>query len=1022
MIASVLLASVCSSPAHAELRFNRDIRPILSDHCFQCHGPDLRQRKAKLRLDVREDATSSGAIVPGDPEASEMVKRITHADADERMPPPDSGHSLTTDEQERLVRWIAEGAPYEAHWAFIPPQRPPVPALHDPMSTLRNPIDHFVVARLEHDGLQPSPPASPERLIRRLSFDLTGLPPTLAEIDAFVADHSPDAVDELVDRLLGRATYGEHMAVGWLDAARYADTNGYNNDTPRYNWRWRDWVIGAFNRNLSYDQFLTEQLAGDLIPECSAEQQLATGFNRNHNVTSEGGIIDEEYRLEYVADRVHTTATVFMALSLQCARCHDHKFDPILQKDYYAFSAFFNQVPETGYHHEHVGNPKPVMSAPSAEQLATIEQGEAEIATLALQMTQRERDADELIPGWEKRVAIGRPASAKPVDGLLAHFPFAEGGAPGKVRKALQLDGKTQSDHGDTVRLERDRAFSYGAWVFAAAAKPMNILSRMRSGAGERGFDLTFENGPVSVHLIHDWPSNGIKVQTKSQITRDRWTHVFATYDGSSKAAGLRIFFDGTEQELDVQNDTLSDTILADAGFRIGGRTDSIPFIGRIDEVRVYSRALAPTEVAQLAADDGVTGLLAIDPDKRTDEERAAIRAHFLATEDPEFAALSQHHAAEVAKLELLKKGLPTAMVMQDQPEPRDTFVLMRGDYARPGEKVEAGVPSVFPPFPKGGPRNRLGLARWLADPRHPLTARVAVNRLWYQMFGTGIVETLEDFGSQGAWPTHPELLDWLAVEFTATGWNIKAMLKLIATSATYQQSARATPELLGADPENRLLARAPRIRLGAEMIRDHALAISGLLHSQIGGPSVKPYQPAGLWGEVIVADDSYSGGEYQQGSGADLYRRGVYTWWKRTCPPPALNTFDAPDREFCTIRRSRTNTPLQALVMLNDPTIVEASRALAQRMMNEGGATAEARATFAFRLATSRIPQPAEITILLAAYQNQHARLASDPGRATRLLAVGESQPDPTLDATELAAWMTVASMVLNLDESIGK
>ena len=551
----------------------------------------------------------------------------------------------------------------------------------------------------------------------------------------------------------------------------------------------------------------------------------------------------------------------------------------------------------------------------------------------------------------------------------------------------------------------------------------MNILSRMNSAAGERGFDLTFENGPVSVHLIHNWPANALKVQTKSQVARDRWTHVFATYDGSSKAAGVRIFFDGIEQELEVQNDALSETIVAAVGFRIGRRSDSIPFVGMIDEVRIYSRALAAAEVAQLAGDGGLRELLAIDAKLRSREQRASIRAYYLATEDPEFSKKRKLRAAQLAKLAELKQSLPTAMVMQDQANPRDTFILMRGDYDKRGEKVAAGVPAVFPAFPEGAARNRLGMARWLADPQHPLTARVAVNRLWFQMFGSGLVETLEDFGSQGAWPSHPQLLDWLAVELIGSGWDLKAMLKLIATSATYQQSARAaTPELLKADPENRLLARGPRSRLSAEMIRDHALAISGLLQRKVGGASVKPYQPPGLWSEVIVADDSYSGGAYKQDSGPDLYRRGVYTWWKRTCPPPALNTFDAPDREFCTIRRSRTNTPLQALVMLNDPTFIEAARVLAERMMKQGGATDRARVTFAFRLATSRTPKPEEVEILLGAYQKQLARMTAEPDRATKLLAVGESKPDATLATTELASWMTVVSMILNLDESISR
>ncbi|MCH8922606.1 MAG: DUF1553 domain-containing protein, partial [Planctomycetes bacterium] len=608
-------------------------------------------------------------------------------------------------------------------------------------------------------------------------------PPDWETARAFAADASPKAYQRLVDRLLKSPRYGEHWAVMWLDAARYADTNGYNNDTPRYNWRYRDWLIQALNRNMPYDRFVTEQLAGDLLPQATLDQKIASGFNRNHNVTSEGGIIDEEYRLEYVADRVHTTSTVFMALTLRCARCHDHKFDPISQREYYQFFAFFNQVPETGYHKEHVGNPKPVITAPTAKQAA-------QLAAL-------------------------------------------------------------------------DKALARCKQLLAASTK--DGRKGQRAGLLKEQADLT---------------------RRRKQLT----------------------------------------------------------------------------------------------------------------------------------------KLIPTAMVMRDMPKRRDTFFLTRGAYDQPTVKVDVGVPKMLPPFPRGAPRNRLGLARWITARSHPLTARVIVNRLWAEIFGQGLVATPEDFGTQGAAPSHPELLDWLAVELIESGWNVQHILRLIVTSASYQQSARVSAALHRRDPNNRLLARGPRFRLKAEVLRDAALAAGGLLVQKLGGPSVRPYQPAGLWVEVQVTDDSYSGGPFVQSKGDDLYRRSVYTWWKRTCPPPNLNTFDAPDREFCRVQRSRTNTPLQALVLLNDPTFVEAARALAQRAIDRGGPKVNDRISLAFGRALSRAPQPGELAILSDALARYRKRFAADPAAAKKLVSVGDSKPDSKTNVAELAAYTAVANIILNLDEFVTK
>ncbi|MSU34897.1 MAG: DUF1553 domain-containing protein [Pedosphaera sp.] len=865
LISWAIAAHAGGSTSGREVVFNRDIRPILSDNCFQCHGPDLKRRKGKLRLDNSEDARADRegmpALVPGQPDKSELFRRITHSDPGERMPPADSGRTLSVREIALLKDWIQQGGTYQSHWAFLPPSRPGMPS-QSATGWARNPIDQFVLAELERRDLRPSPEAEKTLLLRRVTLDLIGLPPTIQEIEAFLGDTLPGAYDRLVDRLLNSERYGEHMAAPWLDAARYADTNGYNNDTPRYNWRWRDWVIAAFNQNLPFDQFITIQLAGDLIPQASLDQKIATGFNRNHNITSEGGIIDEEYRLEYVADRVQTVSTVFLGLSMGCARCHDHKFDPISQKDYYAFFAFFNQVPEEGYHHEHVGNVKPVIDAPTSEQALRRDQLAVELAPVASQIELREARAR---------------------------------------RETLLVRGKRVASAG-----------------------------------------------------THPTPTPPIR-------------------DASA---------------LD----------------------------------RVSPLPLGTAHAAGPTSQDSLLTLLNIIPDYRAEAQETVLFKSRLAASDSAYAVLRTQWNRLSEEQAALRRTTPTAMVMQELDSPRDTFVLKRGQYDKPDGKVSAAVPGLFPQLSAEAPANRLGLAQWLVRPDHPLTARVAVNRLWTLLFGRGIVETLEDFGSQGAWPTHPDLLDWLATEMIQRRWDTKSMLRLIVTSATYRQSSSVTPALMALDPDNRFLARGPRFRLTAEMIRDNALALPGLIHHQLGGPSVRPYQPPGLWTEVAVADDSYSGGDYRQDSGSSLYRRGLYTWWKRTCPPPALSTFDAPDREFCQMRRSRSDTPLQALVLLNDPTFVEAARHLAERILLEGGTSVQSRAIFAFRLATARRPKPSELDILIRIFEQHRLHYANDVAAAHALLAVGESKSDTQWDARDLAAWTTVASMLLNLDEVITK
>lgn len=766
------------------LDFHRDVRSILAEHCFECHGPDATQREAELRLDIRDgafaDREGAAPVVPGQPEQSELYRRISTQDASSRMPPPDFGRSLNPDEVERLRQWIAQGARWDEHWAFVPPVRPSIPEVDD-ANWPRSPIDRFVLAKLEQADLRPSPEADKTTLIRRVTLDLTGLPPTPSEVDAFLADTSPQAYERVVDRLLDSPAYGERMAMEWLDAARYADSGGYQGDILRSMWPWRDWVIEAFNRNLPFDQFTIEQLAGDLLPNPTRQQRIATGFNRNHRINDEDGIIPEEFRIEYVVDRVETTATVWLGLTMGCARCHTHKYDPISQTEFYQFFAFFNNIAEEGRGH---GNSAPLLPLLSEDQ-------ERQLAELERQLAELERQLAELKP-------------------------------------------------------------------------------------------------PVAA----------------SQTT------------------------------------------------------------------------------------DASADLQAISAERTALEKQKAL---------------------------LLRSN--TVMVMEELDQPRTTHILIRGAYDQPGEAVSAAVPAILPELPPNAPRNRLGLARWLVDPEHPLTARVTVNRLWQMIFGTGIVATPEDFGIRGEPPSHPQLLDFLALEFIHNGWDVKGLLRRIVTTATYRQSTQVSPEVWQRDPDNRLLARGPRFRVDAEIIRDQALAASGLLVRQQGGPSVRPYQPAGLWEELASAHR-----EYNQSTGAGLYRRSLYTFWRRTIPPPSLVAFDAPNRDLCLVRRPRTNTPLQALVLMNDPTYVEASRALAAGVLREGERETAARVTAAFRLLVARPPTPTELTILTETFDFYAGRYGDDPEAARQFLGLDDSTDDPQLPTTEWAALAAVAAAIMNLDEVITK
>jgi hypothetical protein len=1017
--ALALLLLVCAAalpgPARATDRlpdvveFNRDIRPILSDSCYLCHGPARSTRKANLRLDTESgmfaDRGGYRPVEPGHPERSELLKRVSSANDKERMPPAKSGRKLTPRQTELLRRWVAQGARWQKHWSLTPPGRPPLPRVMD-AAWAQSPVDRFILARLEHEGLRPSPEAPRETLIRRVTLDLTGLPPTPAEVDAFLADPSPDAYEKVVDRLLASPRHGEHLAARWLDAARYADTNGYQTDGERTMWRWRDWVIEAYSGNMPFDRFTVEQIAGDMLPRPTLAQRIATGFNRNHRGNSEGGVIPEEFAVEYVVDRVDTTSTVWLGLTAGCGRCHDHKYDPITQKEFYRLFAYFNNVPEHGKAIKY-GNSPPTIKAPTRQQQAELARLDAALRAaeeafaclrpqVAALQARWEQSADARRPtGWQ----IGRVAG-------IARFP-----APGR------FDGKRSLDTGtDVADFGFFDTFSCGAWVLPEGGRGGTILSRMTDVDRGDGYSLSLEAGQVHVRLVKRWLDDAIRVHTERRLGPG-WHHVLMTYDGSRLASGIKVYVDGRPEKLKVDLDDLNQSFRTEEPFRIGaGGGPGARFHGLINDVTVFREPLSPENAAVLATRETVPEIIGIPAGKRTAGQALKLAAYYLEERAPDAVRLAHDRARYLrGERAALWEAVPTTMVMQEMPTPRDTFVLIRGEYDKKGPKVTAGLPASLPPLPKGAPNNRLGLARWLVDPSNPLTARVAVNRAWQAHFGIGLVKTVEDLGSQGEWPSHPELLDWLATEFVRSGWDVRALERLIVTSATYRQASRVGKELLERDPENRQLARGPRVRLSAGAVRDQALAVSGLLVERLGGPSVKPYQPPGLWEEL-------SGDKYVQDTGHALYRRSLYTFWKRTAPPPALLTFDAAGREACVVRQTRTNTPLQALNLMNDVTYVEAARKLAERMLTEGGATASERLTFAFRLATARRPRPAELRVLCAGLEHHLGRYRGDRAAALELLGAGESPRDGRLDPGELAAYTAMASLILNLDEVITK
>jgi hypothetical protein len=1002
--------------------YNRDIRPILSDKCFACHGPDQNHREADLRLDEREAATAS-VIVPGNPEASPLMERIRSADPDAVMPPVHTQKPLSEAEQTLLGQWIAAGAPYEAHWAFVPlPDAVAIPETAESSAWARGPLDHFVWQTLAARHWPPAPEAPRHQWLRRVTFDLTGLPPTLEELDAFEADTSAEAYERVVERLLRTPAYAERMAADWLDAARYADTFGYQADRDMHVWPWRDWVIRAFQENLPYDQFLLQQLAGDMLPEATAEQRLATAFNRLHRQTNEGGSIEAEFRIEYVADRVRTMGTAILGLTLECARCHDHKYDPVSQREYYALQALFNNIDEHGlYSHFTETAPTPVLLLYTGDQAARHQQLLAEIAAkVAEQQTVREA-AQQRAADWAQDAA-SRAALTMPVATYVQTFDEAQAGGDyrlveGRSGKALEFGGDDQFVCTGAPQLSRAQPFTVGLWVRPEEHGPRMVVahqSRAAEDAAFRGFSLVLDEGVPVVSLVHFWPGNAIQVRARQAVPLQRWSHLTVAYDGSSRASGVELYVDGVPVEVEVVRDKLTRDFIhraawgdSEAGsipFALGARFRDVGFRnGAVDDLLVFDSQLSALEVAELCG---------VKPTAQASWEQ-----HFIRRIDE----AGQRVASELLTLRVAENehvaGVQQIMAMEEMQPRRQTFVLGRGVYDAPGEAVEPGTPRAI--FPAAGetPRDRLEFAQWLIDPRHPLTARVAVNRYWRLFFGQGLVVTTEDFGNQGEVPSHPELLDWLARRFIASGWDTRDLCRTIVLSATYRQAS--TPVDAAAftrDPGNRWLARGPRHRLSAEQVRDHALAASGLLVQKLGGPSVYPYQPAGLW------EEAGTGKSYRQSTGPDLYRRSMYSFWRRTSPPPSMTTFDAPSREYCLVRRERTATPMQALTLLNDPQFVEAARVIAERATAAHPAAPRAALAQAFRLLTSRPASNAELAVLEELFEAERTHYRQQQAEAEQYLAIGEKTRDPQFDVAELAAMTAAVQAIMSYDECVIK
>ena len=1040
------LLTIQAARADDAILYNRDIRPILTDMCFPCHGPDSAARKGDYRLDRRDDAIGKKVIVPGKPDESEMLRRILSADAEEVMPPPAIKKTLTEKQKELLRKWIAGGAEYQAHWSFIAPVRPALPKIKTE-AWAKNPIDRFVLAKLEASGLAPAAEADHRTLARRVSLDITGLPPAIELVDEFLADKSDNAYEKLIDKLMTSKQWGEHRGRYWLDAARYADTHGIHFDNFREMWSYRDWVISAFNRNTPFDQFTVEQLAGDLLPNKSLDQEVASGFNRCNITTNEGGSIAEEVLVSYTRDRTETVSQVWMGLTAGCAVCHDHKFDPISQREFYSLAAFFNNTTQAAMD-GNIPNTPPIITVPKPEDREKWEAVSASLKEMRSKLEARTKDARGEYDKWLAEAKVEQLTALVPTNGLKLHAPLNEGSgeslkliidgqerttevksgfdwvANGKVgAKAFAIKiGDNPLEIPEAGDFEKDQGFTASAWVKVTKRNQQGaILARMAAGPGYRGWDLWLQADKPGMHIVSAWPQDALKVVGKTPLPPNQWNHVCVTYDGSGKAAGVRVFVNGVQQPVDVEADQLKSTIKTNVPLTIGQRSKGERLQNVVlQDARVYSRALANSEIEQLNRTPQAVELLAKPADKRTPQEVNELFDWWLVTMNKPFQELNGQIATAQQEEVAIKSRGTIAYVMNEKSEEAMAYILFRGEYDKRRDPVKPTTPAALPAFPTETPKNRIGLAQWLLTPEHPLTARVTVNRFWQEVFGSGLVKTAGDFGITGELPSHPELLDWLAVEFRESGWDMKRFFKLVLMSNSYRQSAVVTRDKLDKDPQNRLLSRGPRFRMDAEMIRDYSLATSGLLVPKLGGPSVKPYQPDGVWEAVAMIGSNTR--DYKRDTGESLYRRSLYTFIKRAAPPASMEIFNATARETCIVRRDRTNTPLQALVTLNDVQHVEAARTLAQIVLKTGGDSFESRADLLAKRLLARPFRPEELAVVKGSLGELLSYYQAHTDDAKQLISFGESKPDAGLDPATLAAWTMLTNEVLNLDEVLNK
>ncbi len=1050
LLVAALLLSATASMTNADqpaVSFAADVQPILANHCFACHGADADSRQADLRLDIREEAIEFGAIVAGEPDESSIMERIHESDDDLVMPPPATKKPLDDKQKEILRRWIAEGAEYESHWSFEAPQRPELPTVKD-KSWPQNEIDRFVLARLEAADLQPAPRAKPNILFRRLHVDITGLPPTPEDQVAFCEDYEQDrfaAVSNWIDRLMKLPAWGEHRARYWLDAARYADTHGMHFDNYREMWPYRDWVIRAFNKNMPFDEFTVDQLAGDLREDPSQDQLIATGFQRCNITTNEGGTIKEENLANYAADRVQTFGWVYLGLTTNCCQCHDHKFDPLSTRDYYSLAAYFRNTTQGALDGNAKDGKGPVIRIYSDEDRERISKLNEQLADASSKMKQRKKEGRADFDKWVSE--MDADSVAIPTDSLTLSLPLSEGQgselratvgitepvkgpaklkweADGVAGAAPQLNSKTTITIGDHGDFEMDREFSVAFWVRNKTTRGSTaIVARMDEENKDRGWDVYRQGAKVIVHLVDSWPNNALKIATTGRVLQaNKWQHIVATYDGSGKADGVKIHIDGIAKPTKTVTKTLKkdSTFHTDVPLRIGKRSKTGSFKGSVQDLRIYESALKAPDVKQLAENSVIAALISIPEDQRNKSQQAALFDGYLLSFDKEYSGLSDQFAKLEVERNEIENRTPITHVQKENPNsPAMANILMRGAYDKPGEELLAAPPSALHDLPRGAPANRMGLAQWVVDPANPLTSRVTVNRFWQELFGQGIVVTSEDFGVMGAKPSHPQLLDWLATEFQDSGWNVKRLFKSILMSATYQQAAINSSEKELADRDNALLSRGPRFRMDAEIIRDLALSTSGLLSEQMYGPGVKPYQPGDLWNIVgLPGGDTRN---YVQDKGEKLYRRTVYNFWKRMSPPPNLETLNAPSREVCTVRRERTNTPLQALVTLNDPQYIEAARVLAENAIKHGDSFEE-RVGFATNRLLARYFDDRELAIVRNSQVELAKHYADNPDSAKKLINVGERPADKEIDPGELATWTMLCNQLMNLDETLNK